>query len=138
MDKYLPWLYFSCFSWPTCVLAKLNYLFGISFLFFLTSLILFMVFSLHNILFILFPHSLNLVNSKGNLKFWFFREVFFEPQNSKWALSSLNFLRFLSRANPFFKLIYFNWRLITLQYCGFCHTLTWISHRCSHPVCQTI
>ena len=24
---------------------------------------------------------------------------------------------------------YFNWRLITLQYCsGFCHTLTWISH----------
>ena len=23
----------------------------------------------------------------------------------------------------------FNWRLITLQYCGgFCHTLTWISH----------
>ena len=26
-------------------------------------------------------------------------------------------------------LIYFNWRLITLQYCsGFCHTLIWISH----------
>ena len=26
------------------------------------------------------------------------------------------------------KFIYFNWRLITLQYCsGFCHTLTWIS-----------
>ena len=25
--------------------------------------------------------------------------------------------------------IYFNWRLITLQYCGdFCHILTWISH----------
>ena len=24
---------------------------------------------------------------------------------------------------------FFNWRLITLQYCsGFCHTLTWISH----------
>ena len=41
--------------------------------------------------------------------------------------------------NFFFKkiLIYFNWRLITLQYCGgFCHTLTWISHWCtcvSHP-----
>ena len=38
----------------------------------------------------------------------------------------------------FFNLfIYFNWRLITLQYCGgFCHTLTWISHGCtcvSHP-----
>ena len=30
-------------------------------------------------------------------------------------------------------LIYlFNWRLITLQYCGgFCHTLTWISHGCT-------
>ena len=32
----------------------------------------------------------------------------------------------------FFKSIYFNWRLITLQYCsGFCHTLTWISHGCT-------
>ena len=35
------------------------------------------------------------------------------------------------------KLIYFNWRIITLQYCnGFCHTLTWISHGCAcvpHP-----
>ena len=33
--------------------------------------------------------------------------------------------------------IYFNWRLITLQYCGgFCHTFTWISHGCTwvpHP-----
>ena len=33
--------------------------------------------------------------------------------------------------------IYFNWRLIILQYCsGFCHTLTWISHGCAwvpHP-----
>ena len=39
--------------------------------------------------------------------------------------------------NFFGKLIYFNWRLITLQYCsGFCHTLTWISHGCTcvpHP-----
>ena len=31
----------------------------------------------------------------------------------------------------FFK-IYFNWRLITLQYCGgFCHSYTWISHGCT-------
>ena len=31
-----------------------------------------------------------------------------------------------------FKKIYFNWRLITLQYCGsFCHSLTWISHGCT-------
>ena len=32
---------------------------------------------------------------------------------------------------------FFNWRLITLQYCGgFCHTFTWISHGCTcvpHP-----
>ena len=40
-------------------------------------------------------------------------------------------------ADIFLKFIYFNWRLITLQYCGgFCHTLTWISHGCTcvpHP-----
>ena len=31
---------------------------------------------------------------------------------------------------PFLKLIYFNWRIITLQYCdGLCHTSTWIGHR---------
>ena len=31
----------------------------------------------------------------------------------------------------YFKKIYFNWRLISLQYCGgFCHTFTWISHGC--------
>ena len=37
----------------------------------------------------------------------------------------------------FFFFLYFNWRTITLQYCGgFCHTLTWISHGCTcvpHP-----
>ena len=37
----------------------------------------------------------------------------------------------------FFSLFYFNWRLITLQYCGdFCYTFTWISHgytRVPHP-----
>ena len=31
----------------------------------------------------------------------------------------------------FKKLIYFNWRLITLQYCDFHHTSTWISHGCT-------
>ena len=31
----------------------------------------------------------------------------------------------------FFLFIYFNCRVITLQYCDFCHTLTWISHRCT-------
>ena len=30
----------------------------------------------------------------------------------------------------FFKLIYLNWRIITLQYCdSLCHTSTWIGHR---------
>ena len=37
----------------------------------------------------------------------------------------------------FLKYIYFNWRPITLQYCGgFWHPLTWISHGCTcvpHP-----
>ena len=37
----------------------------------------------------------------------------------------------------YFKIIYFNRKLITLQYCsGFCHTLTWILHGCTcvpHP-----
>ena len=31
-----------------------------------------------------------------------------------------------------YKLINFNWRLITLQYCGgFCHTSTWSTHGCN-------
>ena len=31
-----------------------------------------------------------------------------------------------------FLIIYFNWKVITLQYCsGFCHTLTWLSHGCT-------
>ena len=39
----------------------------------------------------------------------------------------------------FIFLIYFNWKLITLQFCGcFCHTLTWISHGCTCvPLSQT-
>ena len=40
--------------------------------------------------------------------------------------------------NPLqYSFFFFNWRLITLQYCsGFCHKLTWISHGCTcvpHP-----
>ena len=34
--------------------------------------------------------------------------------------------------SSFFKLMYFNWQLFTLQYCGgFCHTSTWVSHGCT-------
>ena len=40
------------------------------------------------------------------------------------------------------KFIYFNWRLITLQYfSGFCHPLAWISHGCTcvpHPERPTL
>ena len=50
------------------------------------------------------------------------------------AIWSLVPLPFLFKKNLF---IYFNWRLIIIQYCsGFCHTLTWISHGCTcvpHP-----
>ena len=51
----------------------------------------------------------------------------------KWVGKSfLLFYFFGSVQLIFFKLIYFNWRLIILQYCsGFSHTLTWISHGCT-------
>ena len=40
---------------------------------------------------------------------------------------------FQGQSVKFILIIYFNWRLITLQYCGgFCHTLTWISHGCAY------
>ena len=45
-----------------------------------------------------------------------------------WRESTIYLLYFFK-----FKFIYFNWRLITLQYCGgFCHTFTWISHGCTY------
>ena len=51
---------------------------------------------------------------------------------SKAELTQLEILEFF-----FHLFIYFNWRLITLHYCGgFCHTFTWISHGCTcvpHP-----
>ena len=59
---------------------------------------------------------------------------------SRWVITPLylsgswrSFLYNSSVYSFFKKLIYFNWRLITLEYCsGFCHTLTWISHKCTH------
>ena len=55
-----------------------------------------------------------------------------------WPLTPFSFNALLLQNTHFiFLFIYFNWRLITLQYCdGFCHTLTWISHGCAcvpHP-----
>ena len=56
--------------------------------------------------------------------------------NSSWWNSKATHL-FSQNIYLFLKFIYFNWKLITLQYCsGFCHTLTWISHGCTcvpHP-----
>ena len=50
------------------------------------------------------------------------------PQSDGTGCHDLHFLN----VEVFKKIIYFNWRLITLQYCsGFCHTLTWISHGCT-------
>ena len=51
---------------------------------------------------------------------------------SVFVLFVLCFQRFLLRYS-FFLIIYFNWRMITFQYCDFfCHTSTWISHRCTY------
>ena len=48
-----------------------------------------------------------------------------------WKSHSFDYMELCWQSNvsSFLKFIYFNWRLITLQYCsGFCHTLTWINH----------
>ena len=48
----------------------------------------------------------------------------------RWVLYQLSYQEIPE--SFFFFLIYFNWRLITLQYCGgFCHTFAWISHGCA-------
>ena len=47
------------------------------------------------------------------------------------------FIYFFAYIYIYIYTFFFNWRLITLQYCGaFCHTFTWISHGCTcvpHP-----
>ena len=49
-----------------------------------------------------------------------------QPQPLHWKAHSKHWT---SREIPFFKFIYFNWRLITYNIVVvFCHTLTWISH----------
>ena len=70
---------------------------------------------------------------------------FFTTSTTWEALSSLTWLLHLKQTLHTFPqtmlvnttFFFFNWRLITLQYCGgFCHTFTWISHGCtcvSHP-----
>ena len=55
------------------------------------------------------------------------------PTNAEQVpMGHLGMEAFLSFISFFFFLIYFHWSLITLQYCGgFCHTSTWIRHRCT-------
>ena len=51
-------------------------------------------------------------------------QISFQNQFCKTILSYIPFLKI--------ELIHFNWRIISLQYCGgFCHTSTWITHRCT-------
>ena len=69
---------------------------------------------------------------------------------SMYTVTRINLLNFMLSENTWtsksmcfsilflkYKFIYFNCRLITLQYCsGFCHRLTWICHSCTcvpHP-----
>ena len=88
------------------------------------------------------PTTVRLMGVEGRkttfLKMWHFPSF-----GSKClCLYVFSFLFNFKKINLFFNwrliiLIVYNWRLITLQYCGgFCHTLTWISHRCTcvpHP-----
>ena len=63
-----------------------------------------------------------------------------DPRQKAFSLSPLSMMLvvdFISSVLRVFKKFLFNWRLITLQYCGgFYHTLTWISYGCTcvpHP-----
>ena len=50
-----------------------------------------------------------------------------------WAPKSSSHYQCEPQVFLFYLFIYFNWRLITLQYgSGFCYTLTWISHGCTY------
>ena len=58
------------------------------------------------------------------------------PCMGRWSLNHWATREAPPRRLYFFKFIYFNWRLITLQHGCFCHTFTWISHGCTcvpHP-----
>ena len=60
-------------------------------------------------------------------KLWFWRRLLKAPWKA--GRSNLSIFFFSPNFLLFLLFVYFNWRLITLQYCsGFCHTFTWISH----------
>ena len=61
---------------------------------------------------------------------------FYITQQKKQSFTFTTYLSFWMLLIPPFRFLNFNWRLITLQYCGFCHIFTWISHGCTcvpHP-----
>ena len=62
---------------------------------------------------------------------WLFRNMLCNFQtfgNFPGFFLALIFLILLWLKNS--SILYYNWRIITLQYCdGFCHALTWIGHR---------
>ena len=66
---------------------------------------------------------------EGVCRQWNILAILFVLRLYGYAIEILDFLKY--------KFIYFNLRLLTLQYCsGFCRTLTWIRHRCicvPHP-----
>ena len=58
---------------------------------------------------------------------------FFLKFSEHFSTILLNFFIQIIYVSPFFQFIYFNQRIITLQYYDdFCHTSTWISHKYPH------
>ena len=76
-------------------------------------------------------HVLAIVNSAAmnigiHVSFWIMALLGYMPR--RWITGSYG--SFIP--SFIYAFTYFNWRIITLQYCdGFCHTSTWISHGCT-------
>ena len=78
-----------------------------------------------------------IANTKEERIHYWYKVLFILPQRHFSLPRYLNAFPFLYvldlhleiQSFSFNQFIYYNWRLITLQYCGgFCHTLKWISH----------
>ena len=104
-----------------CILIPLIIFFAVKKLFSLLKSHLFIFSSVAFLFSVKFKNSL-LNQSQGDYLLYFLLGIF-------------QFQSFHS--SLFLIYIYFNWRLITLQYCiGFCHASTWIHHGCTcvpHP-----
>ena len=84
--------------------------------------------------------TIKLRRKKGNFFPAKLRIITWEAESQKALRTTPSFRSRSHRHTHFLKKIYFNRRLITLQYCGgFCHTLTWLSHGCTYvPPIQNI